>query len=244
MKEDLRREALALRLQGKSYREIQQFVSVSKSTLSLWLRDTPLTDEHGEVLRQKAVAAAERRGQSHRAAAARRRDVLQARARSQVVGLSAKELFVAGVVAYWAEGAKNKPWRTATRVQFVNSDPSLVRLFLQWLSLIGVDSGRLAFRVAIHESGHVEEALRYWSSVTGVPESAFSKTTIKKHNAKSTRRNIGRSYHGCLAVIVRRSSELNLEIAGWWDGIASAATRFEAGGSVPTVESGVARGPE
>ena len=33
-------------------------------------------------------------------------------AKSQVAELAESDLFVAGVVAYWAEGAKNKPWRT------------------------------------------------------------------------------------------------------------------------------------
>ena len=31
-------------------------------------------------------------------------------ARSQVTHLSESELFVAGLAAYWAEGAKSKPW--------------------------------------------------------------------------------------------------------------------------------------
>jgi hypothetical protein len=65
-----------------------------------------------------------------RARAASRRRVVQERARQEITDLSDGELFVAGVVAYWAEGAKNKPWRTGEQVKFVNSDPDLIRLFL------------------------------------------------------------------------------------------------------------------
>lgn len=45
-KPDLRELAVDLRLEGRSYREIATVVPVAKSTLSLWLRDVPLTDEH------------------------------------------------------------------------------------------------------------------------------------------------------------------------------------------------------
>jgi hypothetical protein len=45
-KDDVRDHAVALRLQGKSYNDIRRELGVSKSTLSLWLRDVPLTEEH------------------------------------------------------------------------------------------------------------------------------------------------------------------------------------------------------
>src|SRR5437016_6249903 len=38
-KDDLREKAIALRREGYSYREIREQVPVSKSSLSLWLRD-------------------------------------------------------------------------------------------------------------------------------------------------------------------------------------------------------------
>ena len=59
-KDDLRALATAMRKEGRSYREIRDVVGVSKSTLSLWLRDVPLTDEQREALalrspRQRAL---------------------------------------------------------------------------------------------------------------------------------------------------------------------------------------------
>src|SRR5256885_823388 len=44
-KDDLRERAVALRREGKSYREIREQIPVSKSTLSLWLSDVILTEE-------------------------------------------------------------------------------------------------------------------------------------------------------------------------------------------------------
>lgn len=57
-----------------------------------------------------------------------------------------------------------------------------------------------------------------------MPESAFLNTILKRHNPKTTRRNVGDGYHGCLCVDVRRSTDLNLQIEGWWEGIVQTAT--------------------
>lgn len=230
-KDDLRETALAMRLEGRSYREIRGAVGVSKSTLSLWLRDVPLTEEQQRALTVRGPEATSARHAENRAIAARRRAQVRAQARDQITQLSESELFVAGVVAYWAEGSKNKPWRHGQSVQFMNSDPTMIRLFLCWLRLLGISADRLIFRLQIHESADTEEAIRFWSRVVEAPESQFSKPNIKTHNPVTIRKNVGPDYHGCLLVYVRKSATLNLQIEGWFEGlsaVATAASRFGA----------------
>ena len=222
-KDDLREIALAMRREGHSYREIQAVVGVSKSTLSLWLRDVPLTEDQQRTLAMRGPVATRKNSQAARANATRRRTHVQAQARDQITRLEESELFVAGVVAYWAEGSKNKPWRFGQGVIFINSDPGFIQLFLQWLALIGVGPERLHFKLMIHESADVPASLQYWSAVVGVPPAEFGNTQLKRHNPKTVRRNVGDDYHGCLIVYVRRSAELCLQIAGWCEGLAAAA---------------------
>lgn len=222
-KDDLREQAVAMRGEGRSYREIQQVVAVSKSTLSLWLRDVPLTDEQQHALAERGPAANRKNAEAARANATRRRLRIQSEARQQITHLSESELFVAGVVAYWAEGAKNKPWRHGTSVRFMNSDPALIRLFLAWLRLIGVGPERVIFRLHIHESADAAEALSFWETVVGAPRSQFGNCTIKTHKPKTIRKNVGADYHGCLLVYVRDSVTLNLQIGGWCEGLGLAA---------------------
>jgi transposase len=218
-KDDLREIAVAMRGEGRSYREIREVVGVSKSTLSLWLRDVPLTEEQQLALALRSPAAATKRARAIRASAAQRRARIQSEAAAQVAELSESELFVAGVVAYWAEGAKNKPWRTGTRVRFLNSDVRLIRLFLRWLALVGVTDDRIYFRLQIHESANVQSALGFWSVQLGVNPDRFLDTSLKRHNPTTVRSNVGDTYHGCLCVEVRRSTGLNLQIDGWCQGL-------------------------
>lgn len=105
-KDDLRERAVAMREEGRSYREIREVVGVSKSTLSLWLRHVPLTDEQRLALSLRSPAGATRRARAIRASAAQRRTHIQAEARAQIAGLSESELFVGGVVAYWLKGRR------------------------------------------------------------------------------------------------------------------------------------------
>jgi transposase len=227
-KDDLRAKAVAMREEGRSYSEIQAVVGVSKSTLSLWLRDVPLTEDQQRALALRSPADATRRAQAIRASAAQRRARIHDEARAQISNLSESELFVGGVVAYWAEGSKNKPWRTGTRVSFLNSDPAMILLFLRWLALIGVDAERLQFRLNIHESANVAAAEAFWADVVGVPVHVLDRTTLKRHNPRTVRKNVNADYHGCLCVSVRRSTNLNVQIAGWFEGLSAAAGRLRA----------------
>src|SRR5687768_13501487 len=132
-KPDLRAVAVELRLQGRSYREIASVVPVSKSTLSLWLRDVPLTDAHRASLDARRVHGARSRADAVRAGRVRRVELLQAEAAAEIGPLTDRELFLLGVAAYWCEGTKTKPWRPAQGLAFINSDPGLIVLFLRWL---------------------------------------------------------------------------------------------------------------
>ena len=228
-KDDEHAIAVAMRQEGRSYREIQEVVGVSKGTLSLWLRDVELTEEQRRALTLRSPAGSTRRAQAIRASAAQRRARSQAEARAQITTLSESELFVAGVVAYWAEGSKNKPWRTGQSVKFMNSDPRLIQLFLAWLRLVGVTSDRLIFRLHIHQSADATDAVAFWSNVVDAPVSQFGKTTVKSHNPKTVRKNVGADYHGCLVVYVRNSAALNLQIEGWFEGLSAAAQALVAG---------------
>jgi hypothetical protein len=96
----------------------------------------------------------------------------------------------------------------------------MILLFLRWLSVLEIEPSSLAFRVSIHRDADVEAALRFWAKVVGVPADRFLRTTLKQGNPKTRRRNTGADYHGCLVIGVRRSGDLNKQLAGWFDAMA------------------------
>jgi hypothetical protein len=222
-KDDLRDQARELRTQGLSYNEIVARLGVSKSSVSLWVRDIPCPERF-------AYVHSERRQEGLRKfnAARTARQAAETEAAAAEIGeLTDREVLIAGAIAYWCEGSKNKPHRKANRVVFVNSDPGLINFFLLFLDAVGVNREDLIFRVQIHENADAEAAQQFWLEVTGAQPSQFRSPTLKHHNPKTVRMNVGDDYHGCLRIDVRRSGELYRRIEGW----ASAITTSSALGA-------------
>ncbi len=69
------------------------------------------------------------------------------------------------------------------------------------------------------------DAERYWADLVGADRSAFNKTTLKRHNPKTVRKNTGDSYRGCLVIKVHRSADLYRRIEGSWYGIVLGAAQ-------------------
>jgi transcriptional regulator with XRE-family HTH domain len=223
-KDDLHAQARELRAQGLAYNEIAARLGVSKSSVSLWVRDLPrpprLSYEEKPRLsyeenRRRSAAGVRRYWASEREVRGAQRAADVTSAAAEIDELTDREVLIAGAIAYWCEGAKRKPSHNFERVVFVNSDAGLIRFFLRFLAAVGVQRSDLTFCVQIHESADVDAAQRYWQEVTGAPSEQFTKPTLKRHNPKTNRRNVGADYHGCLRVSVYRSSALYRRIEGW-----------------------------
>ncbi|QHC29876.1 hypothetical protein [Streptomyces sp. HF10] len=220
-KDDLRERARELRRQGWTYDRIEAELGCSRSSVSLWVRDLPrpeprYTPEEQHALMREGLAR-------HRAVERGKREESKVSALREIGELTDRELFTAGIALYWAEGSKSKPYDRRERAVFVNSDPGVIKTYLAWLDLLGVDRGRLSFRLLIHESADVEAAHRHWAGIVDADASVFAKPTLKKHNPRTVRKNTGDDYHGCLVVVVARSAHLYNRIEGWWTGIVAQA---------------------
>jgi hypothetical protein len=215
-KDDVREEARALRLRGLTYDQIQVELGCSKGSISLWVRDLPKppkrTAEEASAIARRGWEATLQRRETERRETKRR-------AAREIGKLTDRELFLIGVGLYWAEGAKDKPYQRRESLLFINSDPDVIRLYLRWLELLGVGPERLRFRLSIHESADVAGAERYWAGLVGTDSSSFHRTTLKKHNPKTVRKNTADTYKGCLIIYVTKSADLYRRMEGAWYGI-------------------------
>lgn len=222
-KGDLRDRARELRLQGWTYDQIQVELGCSKSSVSLWVRDLPKPERRDPT--EQAKLAARKRWEHELAVRDEERQRTKEAAKRAIGQLSPRELFLVGVSLYWAEGGKDKPYDRRENVAFINSDPGMIQVFLAWLDLLEVERERLRYSVMIHENADVVGAERYWADLVGADRSAFNKTTLKKHNPKTVRRNVGDTYRGCLVIKVLKGADLYRRIEGSWYGIVLGATQ-------------------
>jgi hypothetical protein len=107
--------------------------------------------------------------------------------------LSEREFLVAGVALYAGEGSKGDG-----TVRFVNSDPRMVVFFCAWLRhFFEIDEARLRLALDLHQGLDLSAAMAYWSGLTGIPESQFTKP-YRAAPDPSIRH--AKHVHGCVTV--------------------------------------------
>jgi transposase-like protein len=222
-KPELRRKVRQLRAEGLTIGEIAEITGASQGSISVWMRDirVPARVEQRRQAHLQSLRGRGGKARHDRAIAESSERVT--RAHHEVGPLTERELLLIGAALYWAEGSKDKPWRRNGAVVLINSDVSVLRVYLAWLALLGVARSALDFRLSIHESADVSTQERWWRDALGLGDAVFKKAILKRHNPKTVRRNVGENYHGCLIIRVARSRALYDAIDGWWRGIADAA---------------------
>ena len=122
-----------------------------------------------------------------------------------------EQLKIAAVMLYWAEGYKVGKGT----VDFANSDPDMVVIFWKFLSKIcRVDKERTRLHLYAYEGQDIQSLKRFWASLLGLSEQAFSKPYIKKAAAPGPRGP--RMLHG-LVHIRYSDKKLFEQIIRWID---------------------------
>ncbi len=221
-KKEEKDKAIKLRKLGKTYTEILKAVSVAKSTLAIWLKDANLSIPEKQKFTEAKRLASLRGGQAKKKQRIENQNKILRKATNDISGLSSHEIFLIGVVLYWAEGTKEKEYHPGSQLQFSNMDPKIIQIFLVWLTNVcKINKDMIVFNIFLHQTHkhRVGEVRRYWSKVTGFPVNRFKSVYWKTNKLRTIRKNTEDKYYGVLKIKVKRSSELVRKIAGWSNGI-------------------------
>ena len=222
MEAGFKEKAITLRKQGFSYSEILKQVNVAKSTLSLWLRDVGLSKKQTQKLSEKKRLSALKGALARKTWRIESSKQIIEKSEKEIGQLSARELWIIGISLYWAEGSKEKENKPGSGVQFTNSDPAMVKLFLRWLQeSCKIERERIYLEIYIHDTckDKLPEVIQFWAKASGSHESTFKRIYFKKSKIKIHRQNIGISYYGILRIRIKGSSIFHRQIAGWVRGL-------------------------
>lgn len=205
-------KATKLRKDGFSYKDILSEISVSKSTISNWLKDLPITPEEKKLLKERADSNISR-GRIKSATANRRNrlekeKILFGQAKIEFRELKNNPMFLVGVGLYWAEGSK----RTST-FQFMNSDPDMINFMILWCKkFLPERIENVHLRLYMHKIYSYEKCEEYWSKITGFPLSKFKKTVYKPKGLGFKKRPM---YKGCIRIEISKGSDLLRKMQFW-----------------------------
>lgn len=193
-----REKATELRKKGYTYRDILNEIPVAKSTLSLWLKDTPLTEIEKRLLKWRGEKNISR-GRVRAAASLRQlrkdRDKETYKASLKEFQLNkTNPLFQLGIGLYWAEGAKR-----SSSFAFTNSDPNMIRIMIFWIEkFLGIRREEIKMRLYVHKPYVHEDCESYWSKESGIPLKNFGKTILKPSSGLQVKKRP--NYKGCVRV--------------------------------------------
>ncbi len=217
MKAKKRKLARQLRRLGFSVGTIAEKVKCSKSSISRWVRDIPLTGQQIERLKSN-----QDRGRAKAAQHPNSPKNIWGKIRNEIIDLAAKEipskcpLFILKMVGsglYWAEG--NKAGRNV--VGFSNSDPHMIDLMMQFFRRVcKVQNSKFRGVIHIHPHLNKEKAQKFWSKISGIPLNQFHKTQIAISKASKSKKDT--LPLGTFGIVIS-DTRLQSKIKGWIKGI-------------------------
>lgn len=195
---ELKQKVLELRKQGKSYSQIKQELKVSKGSLSLWLKDYPLSKERIKQLRDFSEIRIEKYSRTMLAKREARLAGFYSEEKAKHLPLSKRELFIAGLFLYWGEGMKNVKYPLA----LYNTNPQLVKFGLYWYkNSLNIPLEKIKVKLHLYSDMNIAEEIKFWSKALKMPLTRFSKPQIKK-SEKSAIKYKGTFGHGTCGLLV------------------------------------------
>lgn len=124
--------------------------------------------------------------------------------------LNYRDNFIAGVALYAAEGTKMDG-----KGGFANADPQMIGFMMNWLTEYAkIPLSRLRGTIWLHEGRDEEDAIKFWSDITGFERKQFYKTYITK--SKTDSKKIRKNIHPYGVFTIRFSdSATHRKIMGW-----------------------------
>ena len=205
---ELKKKAKRLRVLGKSYGEIKNKIGVSKSTLSLWLKNIHLNQAQRKRLYTKQVKILLLGPNSQRERRIKKIERIIQDAKKEIpTPISYESRMLIGAALYWAEGSKTRMF------DFANSDPRLILFIVRWIeNIFKIPARELKIRLNIYPQQNENKVKKFWSDLTGIPLSNFGKSYIKPVTSGYKKNNL---YYGTAKVSIPKSTDTIHRIYGW-----------------------------
>lgn len=174
-KKEQRSDALKMRRRGMSYSQIKDKLCVSKGTLSVWLREYPLSISRINELRANNPQRIERFRNTMKAKRDKGFEEVYKNAVNEIGKLSKRDMLIGGIFLYWGEGSKSSSYTTSVS----NTDPNVLKFFIRWLSLFGVEKSELKVSLYLYKDMNIKKEVDYWVKELNIPRSCFRRPYVK-----------------------------------------------------------------
>lgn len=173
-------KAVALRMQGKSYKEIVRITGIPKTTLFEWFHlenwSQQIKNRLSKLNGKRGSDALNQYRKEAKSKLEKEKSRVRLEASTQFKKLKNNPLFIAGVMLYWGEGDKSMKYG---QVRLSNSDAGLLRVFLSFLRIVcKISEERIKAWVLLYPDLHSDMCLTFWRKNLTMSHSQFIKPTV------------------------------------------------------------------
>lgn len=190
----IKNQAISLRKSGYSINEIVKIIGISKGTASVWMKNITLNKEALRRIDNNRLKAQFKSIQTRIDKRTKVKKKLNSHAYMLYsrlnLNIDLKKVLCA--ILFWTEGSKNR-----SCVSFINSDPMMIEVYVSLLrESFNLDEGKFRGLVHLHNYHDEEKIVNFWSKLSGIPVSQFSKSYRKSNTQKRKREG----YKGCFRI--------------------------------------------
>lgn len=190
---EIKKKVIGLRQEGHSINEISNCLPISKSTISLWVKDIELSKIARERINGNRLAGIKRSNETNKRKKLDREKTIvnNCNVVFKKRELSDVEAKIYLSMLYWGEGSK-----TGNRVEFMNSDHKLIMSFIGLLRKgFKVNEKKLRGIIHLHSYHDINEMVDYWSKCTKIDKDKIS--IYQKKESGITKKE---GYKGCFSL--------------------------------------------
>jgi len=175
-----------LRSRGASISEISKYTNKSKSVVSKYIKEVRVLSKFKLILKKKQD------GSKFRSEKLWNESRINAKKIIKKIKLRDKVFLLIGI--YWGEGTKKE-------LNIINSDPVLLRAFVDCIKEIGVSKDRIKASIRLYNNINEKEAIKYWSNILELRKNQFYNIELIKGNKK------GKLKFGMCRLRIKKSSK-------------------------------------
>jgi hypothetical protein len=154
-----------LRKTGHSIPEICKITQKGNSTVFKYIQKVSVSPKYRSLLKSKQGGSINRS----------KNEWINAviRAKKLIGNLEQRDKLLILACLYWGEGNK-------TELNLNNSDPALIKVFVDCLHLIGIEKSDLRITIRIYEDINREEAIKFWANLLKIHKNRILGVNILK----------------------------------------------------------------
>jgi len=185
-------KAFILRREGKTYREIEKLLGMSRSTLCDWFKDEEWSRHIKKTNNAKSTKLSiERLGTMNSARAVMYKNKyleFEREARVEYTIYKNNPLFAAGLMLYAGEGDK----ASKGLIRFSNTDFSLHKVFLKFVEVfLKIPRNKIKISILLYPDLNTDECKTRWSKELNIPFINFYKPQVIQGRSVAKRLHFG-----------------------------------------------------